>query len=102
MGVFYSFLVMFYHTCQVVVTEIHETFSSGVLPLLGRGLEGRKKKAWEAEGLQGFNAELRSEEPGREKTFLGREWQLGKIERQCTSGLMKQKDNKHPVLGPHV
>lgn len=44
MRVFYSFLIMFYHTCQVAVTEIHETFSSGVLPLQGRRLEGRKKK----------------------------------------------------------
>lgn len=93
---------MFYHTCQVAVTEVHETFSSGVLPLQGHRLEGRKKKAWEAEGLKGFKTELRSEELGREKTFLGRERQLRKIERQCTSGLMKQKDNKHPVLGPHV
>lgn len=80
MSVFYSFLIMFYHTCQVAVTEIHEMFSSGVLPLQGRRLEGRKKKAWEAEGLEGFKAELRHEELGREKPFLGREWQLGKTE----------------------
>ena len=99
--VFYSFLIMFYHTCQVAVTEIHETYSSGVLPLQGLRLEGRKKKAWEAEGLEGFKVELRNEKLGRE-TFLGRERQLRKIERQRTSGLMKQKDNKHPVLGPHV
>lgn len=92
---------MFYHTCQVAVTEIHETFSSGVLPLQGRKLEGRKKKAWEAEGLKGFKVELRSKEVGRE-ICLGRDRQLEKLERQCTSGLMKQKDNKHPVLGAHV
>lgn len=66
------------------------------------GLRAEKKKAWEAEGLEGFKVELRSGELGREKTFLGRERQLGKIERQCTRGLMKQKDNKYPVLGPHV
>lgn len=102
MRVFYSFLIMFYHICQVAVTEIHETFSSGVLPLQGRRLEGRKKKAWEAEALEGFKVELRSEEHGSEKTFLGREWQLGKIERQCIIWLRKQKDNKHSELGPHV
>lgn len=66
------------------------------------GLEGRKKKTWEAEGLEGFKVELRNEELGREKSFLGRERQIGKTERQCTSGPMKQKGNKHPVLDPHV
>lgn len=86
---------MFYHICQVAVTEIHETFSSGVLPLQGRRLEGREKKAWEAEALKGFKEELRSEGHGSEKTFLGRERQLGKVERQCIIWLRKQKDNKH-------
>lgn len=64
---------MFYHICQVAVTEIHETFSSGVLPLQGWRLEGREKKGWEAEALKGFKEELSSEEHGSEKTFLGRE-----------------------------
>lgn len=101
MRVFYSFLIMFYHICQVVVREIHETFSSGVLPLQGPRLEGRKKKAWEAEALKGFKVELRSEEHGREKSFLGRERQLGKVKRQCIIWLRKQKDNKHSDLGTH-
>lgn len=101
MRVFYSFLIMFYHICQVVVREIHETFSSGVLPLQGPRLEGRKKKAWEAEVLKGFKVELRSEEHGREKSFLGRERQLGKVKRQCIIWLRKQKDNKHSDLGTH-
>lgn len=93
---------MFYHICQVAVTEIHETFSSGVLPLQGPRLEGRKKKAWEAESLEGFKVELRSEEHGSEKAFLGREQQLGKVKRQWVIWLRKQKDYKHSELGPHV
>lgn len=93
---------MFYHICQVAVTEIHGTFSSGVLPLQGRRLKGRKKKTWEAEALKGFNMELRSEKHGSEKAFLGRVHQLGKIERQCIIWLRKEKDNKHSELGPHV
>lgn len=88
---------MFYHICQVAVTG---TFSSGVLPLQGRRLEGRKKKTWEAEALKGFKVELRSEEHGSEKAFLGRVQQLGKIERQRIIWFRKQKDNKHSELGP--
>lgn len=81
MRVFYSFLITVYHTCQVAVTEIHETFSSGIFPLQRRGLEGRKKKAWKAEGIEGFKMELRSEKLGREKNFLGKEWELKKNRR---------------------
>lgn len=62
MRVFYSFLITVYHTCQVAVTEIQETFSSGVLSLQRCGLEGRKKKARKAECLEGFKVELRSKE----------------------------------------
>lgn len=73
MRVFYSFLITVYHTCQVTVTEIHETFSSDIFPLQRRGLEDRKKKAWKAEGIEVFKMELSSEKLGGEKNFLGRE-----------------------------
>jgi len=46
----------------VAVKEIQETFSSGILSLQRRRLEGRKKKAQKAECLEGFKVELRSEE----------------------------------------
>lgn len=93
MRVFYSFLITVYHTCQVTVTEIHETFSSDIFPLQRRGLEDRKKKAWKAEGIEGFKMELRSEKLGREKNFKGREKKKKTTQKkkkgQHISGLMK-------------